>query len=360
MATGQESRAGDKTGRSDRVPAADCRCRRGRRRASRHRPARDAQSCSARSPARPRTAAGSIRQRSPQSRTCSALVQFKVLNRHRRDCSANADRRRRRRGRGVEHVDHPLRLDDAEVVDRLAVRVHRLGPHAGPGRVNVLPAELRNQPLQRLQERPLAERPVHLGQRPCRSTCGPSARSRGSRASATRPAAEAGPRVALAAEGEHGVRPGLDAAVDHSREVDAEEREPRVGHRVDQVLDQSTTAPAPARSTRRGTGRSARPDRRRTAAPRGRIASPAQLTRLRQATSPAVVVEHELGAGAAEADELGVEADVAAARSGPCRRTTPRPACSRRCRSPGRAARRRRRRAARARGSRLRSAGGCR
>lgn len=38
--------------------------------------------------------------------------------------------------------------------------------------------------------------------------------------------------------GEHGVRTGLDPAVDESCEMHAEERELRIGYRVDEVSDQ--------------------------------------------------------------------------------------------------------------------------
>ena len=46
---------------------------------------------------------------------------------------------------------------------------------------------------------------------------------------------EAGPGVALPTEGEDRIRAGLDPAVDHAREVNTQEWEPRVRDRVDQV-----------------------------------------------------------------------------------------------------------------------------
>ena len=45
--------------------------------------------------------------------------------------------------------------------------------------------------------------------------------------------------VALAGRGEHGVRAGQHRAVDAPREVHAEEREARVGHRVDEAADEA-------------------------------------------------------------------------------------------------------------------------
>ena len=48
--------------------------------------------------------------------------------------------------------------------------------------------------------------------------------------------------VALAGQRQHGVRAGVHAAVDHPGEVHAEERQRRVGHRVDQAADE---VPAP-------------------------------------------------------------------------------------------------------------------
>src|SRR5262245_555885 len=44
--------------------------------------------------------------------------------------------------------------------------------------------------------------------------------------------------IPFAAEGKYRVRAGLDAAADHAREVDAEERQRGIGDRVDQVAHQ--------------------------------------------------------------------------------------------------------------------------
>src|SRR4030095_1009640 len=40
---------------------------------------------------------------------------------------------------------------------------------------------------------------------------------------------------------QHGVWPGFDGAADGAREVNAEERETRIGHRINEVLDQAPT-----------------------------------------------------------------------------------------------------------------------
>ena len=87
----------------------------------------------------------------------------------------------------------------------------------------------------------------------------PGARSPGKRSvSAQLPRHDRPPAVALAGEGEDRVGPGVDPRR-HPGEVDAQEREARVRHRVDQAPHQVRGGPASARSTRPGTARSARP-----------------------------------------------------------------------------------------------------
>ena len=85
---------------------------------------------------------------------------------------------------------------------------------------------------------------------------------------------EIGLAIALAGEGQHRVGTGLDAGVNHAREVYAQEGKARVGDRVDQVAHQ-VAARLANDSTRRGIGgcacRGARPrfgQRDRNASPR--------------------------------------------------------------------------------------------
>ena len=132
-------------------------------------------------------------------------------------------------------MNHPLGLLDDEVVHELAVRADRLGPHAGAGPDEVRQPHLRHQPPQRPPERPLAQRSVQLAEPGPPEPRGhpPEPAVAGQLPQVA--AAHVGQPVALAAERQHGVRPALDAAADHPREVDAQERQPRVGDRVDEV-----------------------------------------------------------------------------------------------------------------------------
>src|SRR5262249_57986564 len=91
-----------------------------------------------------------------------------------------------------------------------------------------------NEPLQRLHERVLVERPVHLvaAGAPVLARHLPEAAIRERpRELARVHLAEA---IALARERQDRVRTGLDLAVHGTREVDAEERKLGIGHRIDE------------------------------------------------------------------------------------------------------------------------------
>ena len=139
------------------------------------------------------------------------------------DRAPDAERRGGRRRRGVQHVNHSLRLDEAEIVDEAGRSADGLGAHAratalrsstqsGTSRCNaVTKARL-------LSERYISPKPVRQYFRPC-------ARGRGYAAMSARSRSDTSVPVALALQRQHGVRPGLDAAVDHAREMHAQERE---------------------------------------------------------------------------------------------------------------------------------------
>ena len=86
------------------------------------------------------------------------------------------------------------------------------------------------------------------------------------------------PAVALTREGEDGVGPGVDRTVHAAGEVDAQERECRIRHRVDQPPAPGRSVPASGCSTHPGTGTM----RARGVSPRRRATRshcrPAQLT----------------------------------------------------------------------------------
>ena len=141
-----------------------------------------------------------------------------------------------RRGR-VQHVDHALGLADEEVVHEFAVRARPPAParrrRPGRGRGTTVRGSAA---AARARTPPATASGTSRRARSTR-TAAPSARSRGSsRSSSMSRALTSVSAVALAPEREHRVRAALDAAADHPREVDAEERQARVGHRVDEVL----------------------------------------------------------------------------------------------------------------------------
>ena len=114
--------------------------------------------------------------------------------------------------------------------------------------------------------------------------------------------------------------------------VHAEERQPRVGHRVDQVAARGGARSGRARSTRRGTARSARRGRSPSAARPGRDCSPAQLTSTRARTSPPVGARRRSPSAARRRRSTRVtEADLAAGARDLRRRARRDTARSRRC-----------------------------
>jgi hypothetical protein len=70
---------------------------------------------------------------------------------------------------------------------------------------------------------------------------------------------DGGPPVALPGQGQDGVRADRDVAADHGREVYAQERQLRIRHRVDEVLDDFVLRIRQPKNTRRGTARCGSP-----------------------------------------------------------------------------------------------------
>jgi len=132
-------------------------------------------------------------------------------------------------------VDHPIGLLDDEVVDEGAVACEGLGAHAGAARGEIGLGDLGDERGARAGEGDAAEgSPLLRNPRaPVLARHLPEAGPAGDLERVAH--VEARARVALAREGEHGVGAGLDAALDATGEVHAEEGERRVGNRVDEV-----------------------------------------------------------------------------------------------------------------------------
>ena len=175
-------------------------------------------------------------------------------------------------GRGIEDVHLSPGAHDQKVVDERPVRVRSLAREL---RLQLArchpPVTAGTEPGQALRKSFMGQRSPYLGhavpemlarQAPEPGIAATSAMSRG---------ADAAPRIALAGGCEHRVRAGVDAAVDHPREVHAEEGELRIRHRVDEARNEVAPvfgqfvvlASGTARSERVGSGRpSWLPDRR--------------------------------------------------------------------------------------------------
>ncbi|CAK7287050.1 hypothetical protein SGPA1_50016 [Streptomyces misionensis JCM 4497] len=151
------------------------------------------------------------------------------------DLPADRQRRGGRRGRRVQHVHRAGPLLDQEVVHQRAVTQHRLGPHAGRRPHQVLGPHRGQQSAHRLQERPLGHRAAQLARAvpPVPARQRPGARPRHGPGQLA--GAHDAPAVPLPGQCRHRVGADVHHAVDAPGQMDAEERERRVRHRVHQA-----------------------------------------------------------------------------------------------------------------------------
>src|SRR3990167_7982259 len=113
----------------------------------------------------PRITVVASRMRTPSSgpgMERTLLLQVERLDGQVGHVAADRERGGRGRGRRVEHVDGVGGGHDAEVIHERAVGAHRLRADAGPPRGEIVGDQVRDEPLERLDERRLAERAVHL------------------------------------------------------------------------------------------------------------------------------------------------------------------------------------------------------
>jgi tRNA-modifying protein YgfZ len=131
-----------------------------------------------------------------------------------------------------------LRLDDAEIIDQGAARLEGLGAYAAAGGMDVFESELRHQTLKGAVEGAPRERAIQLVHAGAGVFPGHAPEALVAEQLQGITCGKARSLITFALEGEDGVGAGLDAAMDHAREMDAEERETRIGHGINQVADQ--------------------------------------------------------------------------------------------------------------------------
>ena len=139
-------------------------------------------------------------------------------------------------------ADDPALAADAEVVDQGAVAGHGLGPDAAAGAVEVVGAQVGDVAAGGVAEGAAAERPDHLADPGAPVTGGHAPEAGPGQGLGQVAEAQVAPAVALPGQGEDGVGADQDPAVDPLGQVDPEERVARVGHRVDEAVDQVAAA----------------------------------------------------------------------------------------------------------------------
>ena len=147
-----------------------------------------------------------------------------------------------------------------EVVLEAAVAPHRLGADAGFRSEQIGQLQVGQVGAHVGQVTALGQRAADLGDPAAPVLAGELPGARPARHPGHVAQADVRPAVALEREREHRVRPDVHGVVDVPGQVHAEERVARVGYRVDHAADAVSDLRRAARSTHRGTGRSA--DRR--------------------------------------------------------------------------------------------------
>ncbi len=138
-------------------------------------------------------------------------------------------------------MHHPRRLGEQEIVHQRPVPQHRLRPHPGRSRYQIVLGYLRQQPAHRLREGPLGQRAAQLARpiAPVAARYPPCARVAQRPGELPRPYGP--PVVPLAGQGGDRIGPDVDAPADAPGEMHAEEGEGRVGDRVHQAAHQVRT-----------------------------------------------------------------------------------------------------------------------
>ena len=144
-------------------------------------------------------------------------------------------------------MDRPRRVEDQEIVDQRSVAHRRLGADPRRVRLQVVDVQRRAIALAGLEVALAKHRIRHLSQ-PRRQILGQRAPETGEGRQRCHVARiERRLAVSLPRQRQYGVRPDSNIAADHAREVNAEKGQFRIGHRIDQVLDDRVVARREAR-----------------------------------------------------------------------------------------------------------------
>src|SRR5262249_5120808 len=122
---------------------------------------------------------------------------------------------------------------------QFAVRGHGLGAHAGAAVFEVLFANVRHELLQGFAEKLFAEGTAKFIEAHAFVFADKAPESRKREGVHKVGEIEISLAITFAGKGEHSVGAGFDAAVNQTREVDAQKRKLRIGHRVNQMPHQT-------------------------------------------------------------------------------------------------------------------------
>ena len=114
--------------------------------------------------------------------------------------------------------------------------IDRLRAHSRAGRTQIVVAQAGQQSAHGAREGPPAQRAPQLAGAPPPGAPGHSPETRERQSARQIGEVDVGAAVALALQGEHRVRPGQDASTHLLRQVDAQERQRRIRHGVDETV----------------------------------------------------------------------------------------------------------------------------
>src|SRR5450631_4123051 len=136
-------------------------------------------------------------------------------------------------------MDHPLAIDQAEIVQQAPITVNGLGPDTRPARSYIVPPELWNQASQIAGKHAPAEGPAVLLQAHPPVASGKLTEPRKHDHLQGIPQGKAEAPVSFPLESQNRIGAGLQFAAAHAGEMHTQKRKCRVRDRIDQVFHQS-------------------------------------------------------------------------------------------------------------------------
>src|SRR3982074_1313961 len=130
--------------------------------------------------------------------------------------------------------------DDEKIINQATIVHERLRSNSGMCGNKIFGSNFRNDPLQAADKRRFAERANHFFPADSRVLARKLPKTAKGEDLGKIEKVEICFAISFPLEAENGVRSGMNGAVHHAREMNAEKREGRVGHRINEMIHQRT------------------------------------------------------------------------------------------------------------------------